>query len=121
MTFAASFTRQAGGKPMAHATQSYIYAGAAHWTSGNDTKNPGGLFRRAVGDDHWEPLTNGLPEGTEARAIAIHPQNPQIIYAGTQEGPYRSTDGGNHWEKLGFPDMGMVVWSLLFHPTNPQI
>ena len=54
------------------------------------------------------------------RAIAIHPQNPQVIYIGTQHGPYRSTDGGDHWEKLGFPDLGMVVWSILFDPKNPQ-
>jgi len=105
---------------MTNAT-SYIYAGAAHWTSAGNTQNPGGLLRRAVGDDHWQALTNGLPESYEVRAIAIHPQNPQVIYAGTNHGPYRSTDGGDHWEKLDFPDLGMVVWSLLFHPQNPQI
>ena len=43
---------------MANAT-SYIYAGAAHWTAAGGTQNPGGLFRRAVGDDHWQALTNG--------------------------------------------------------------
>lgn len=106
---------------MANAAQSYVYAGAAHWTSAGDAQNPGGLFRRAVGDDHWQPLTSGLPAEVEVRAIAIHPQNAQIIYAGTQQGPYRSIDGGNRWEKLGFPDMGMVVWSIAFHPTNPRI
>lgn len=105
---------------MANAT-SYIYAGAAHWTSAGDTKNPGGLFRRAVGDDHWQALTNGMPDGPEVRAIAVHPQNPQVIYVGTQHGPYRSTDGGDHWEKLGFPDLGMTVWSMLFNPKDPQI
>ena len=30
-------------------------------------------------------------------------------------------DGGDHWQKLDFPDPGMVVWSFLFHPQNPQI
>ncbi|MGZ5172965.1 MAG: WD40/YVTN/BNR-like repeat-containing protein, partial [Burkholderiales bacterium] len=32
----------------------------------------------------------------------------------------RSTDGGNHWERLGFPDRGAVVWSLTIHPTRPH-
>src|SRR2546423_12371339 len=105
---------------MANATSS-IYAGAAHWTSAGDSKNPGGLFRRAVEDDHWQALTNGLPEGAEVRAIAIHPHNPQVVYAGTQEGPYRSTNGGDTWEKLGFPDLGMGGSSMLFHPQNPQL
>ena len=51
----------------------------------------------------------------------MHPQYPQVVYAGTQDGPYRSMDGGDHWQKLDFPDPGMVVWSFLFHPQNPQI
>ncbi len=41
---------------------SYIYAGSAHVPSQSGTKNFGGLFRRAVGDDHWQALTHGLPE-----------------------------------------------------------
>jgi photosystem II stability/assembly factor-like uncharacterized protein len=102
------------------AQQSYIYAGAAQWATEGATKQPGGLFRRAVGDDHWQALSNGSPAGAEVRAIAVHPQDPRVVYAGTQHGPYRSTDGGDHWEKLGFPDPGMIVWSILFHPQNPQ-
>ena len=69
----------------------------------------------AAGDDHWQVLKERLPESYEARAIAIHPHNPQVIYAGTNYGPYRSIDGGDHRE-LGFPDPGMVV----FHPVSPQ-
>lgn len=99
---------------------SYVYAGAGHWTSARDT-HPGGLLRKAVDDDHWQSLSNGLPAGVEVRAIAIHPQYPQVVYIGTQDGPYRSTDAGDHWQKLAFPDPGMTVWSLLFHPQNPQI
>jgi photosystem II stability/assembly factor-like uncharacterized protein len=100
--------------------QSYVYAGVGHWTSTHDT-HPGGLLRKAVDDDRWQSLNNGLPAGVEVRALAIHPQYPQVVYAGTQDGPYRSMDGGDHWQKLNFPDPGMVVWSFLFHPQNPQI
>jgi len=104
---------------MADGAKSYVYAGAAQWT-GKMTDRPGGLFRRAVGTDRWEALTKGLPEGAQIRAIAIHPENPQIIYAGTQDGPYRSTDRGESWKKLAFPDPAMVVWSIIFHPKNPN-
>jgi photosystem II stability/assembly factor-like uncharacterized protein len=102
------------------ANTSYVYAGAAHWT-GAASDRPGGMFRRAVGDDRWEALTKGLPEGTEVRAIAVHPEDPQVIYAGTQDGPYRSRDRGERWEKLAFPDPAMVVWSIAFHPQNARI
>ncbi len=99
----------------------YVYAGAGHWTSAGNTEHPGGFLRQTVGANDWRVLTSGLPDKTEVRAIAIHPENPQIVYVGTQHGPYRSTDSGEHWERLDFPDSGMIVWSLLFHPQNPQI
>jgi photosystem II stability/assembly factor-like uncharacterized protein len=99
---------------------SYVYAGAAHWT-GAASERPGGIFRRAVGDDRWEALTKGLPDRTEVRAIAVHPDDPRIVYAGTQDGPYRSHDRGERWEKLAFPDPAMVVWSIAFHPRDPRI
>ncbi len=99
----------------------YVYAGAAPFSGASDTTQPGGLFRLAVGENEWRPLDKGLPDRTEVRAIAIHPHNPQIVYVGAQDGPYRSLDGGDHWERLNFPEKDLVVWSILLHPKNPQI
>ena len=99
----------------------YIFAGGGHWVSGSGQRSPGGLFRRRAGEGNWEALTAGLPERVEARAFAVHPREPGVIYAGTQDGPYRTTDGGTHWERLGFPDRGTVIWSLLIHPTRPKL
>lgn len=98
-----------------------IFAGAGYSVSRAGVQLRGGLFRRSPGDADWQALSAGLPENVEARAIAVHPQKPDVIYVGTQDGPYRSTDGGNHWERLGFPDRGAVVWSLTIHPTRPHI
>jgi photosystem II stability/assembly factor-like uncharacterized protein len=81
----------------------------------------GGLFRRSPDDDEWQLVTAGLPENVEARAFAVHPKQPDVIFAGTQDGPYRSTDGGQRWERTGFPERGAVVWSLAFHPTRPEV
>ena len=78
----------------------YVYAGAAPWSGASPTDQPGGLFRQAIGSREWQLLTNGLPTKAEIRAIAIHPQNSQIVYIGTQDGPYRSMDGGDHWEAV---------------------
>jgi photosystem II stability/assembly factor-like uncharacterized protein len=97
-----------------------IYAGAGHWVSAG-TRHPGGLFRRSPGDGEWQPLTAGLPQHVEARALAVHPRDRDVVHAGTQDGPYRTTDGGGRWERLGFPERGAVVWSIAFHPTRPLI
>jgi photosystem II stability/assembly factor-like uncharacterized protein len=98
----------------------YVYAGAAPFSGGSDPTQPGGLFRLAVGTTEWQSLTTGLPERVEVRTIAIHPHNPQLVYVGAQDGPYRSLDGGEHWERLNFPEKDLVVWSIVFDPKNPR-
>ena len=99
---------------------SYVYVGLAGETApGRVVKS--GLYRMAVGDDKWELITRGLPEAPAIRAIATHPEHPEIVYVGTQNGPYRSMDQGVHWEKLNVPDHGLPVWSLLFDPHDPKV
>ena len=94
---------------------SHVYVGSARISG-----KVGGVFRRAVGDDRWEPLTKGLPDETNVQAITVHPTNPEIVYLGTQDGPYRSTDRGGRWERLDFPK-DRQVWSILVQPNNPRV
>ncbi|MGZ5093872.1 MAG: WD40/YVTN/BNR-like repeat-containing protein [Burkholderiales bacterium] len=98
-----------------------IFAGAGHFAMKNGERFRGGLFRTSTDDGEWQAVTAGLPENVEARAFLVHPHDSDVIYAGTQDGPYRSTDGGKRWERLGFPDRGSVVWSLAFHPKQPRV
>ncbi|HEY3064954.1 MAG TPA: hypothetical protein VGL09_04135 [Methylomirabilota bacterium] len=98
-----------------------VYAGAGHWTSVGEDAQPGGLFRLTVGDDRWECLGGGLPPDADVRAIAIHPNDPRVIYAGTQHGAYRSDDGGDTWSATGALDAGATVWSFRFHPRDPEV
>jgi photosystem II stability/assembly factor-like uncharacterized protein len=98
-----------------------VYAGAAHGPGGAETSHSGGIFRRVIGEERWRRLGDGLPEDVEVRTIAVHPRDSQRIYAGTQHGPYRSMDGGDHWTACGFPDADMTVWSLLFHPRDSNV
>jgi photosystem II stability/assembly factor-like uncharacterized protein len=98
-----------------------VYAGAAPFSAGTTSSQSGGLFRRAIGAERWQRLGGGLPDDVEVRAIAVHPRDARVIYAGTQRGPYRSQDGGDHWTALAFPDRGMTVWSFLFHPRDANV
>jgi photosystem II stability/assembly factor-like uncharacterized protein len=97
----------------------FIYVGLAGETApGRPVQS--GLYRMAHGDDRWELLSRGLPEAPAIRAITTHPDEPDTIYVGTQHGPYRSTDHGEHWDKLDIPDHGAPVWSLSFDPRDPD-
>ena len=94
-------------------------SGTSHVYVGTAARVPGalsGIFRQSAGSDQWERLTKGLPERMDVQAITIHPNDPNLIFAGSQDGPYRSRDGGASWEKLPFPDTGLEVWSILIHP-----
>jgi photosystem II stability/assembly factor-like uncharacterized protein len=96
---------------------SYVYVGLAGETApGRPVQS--GLYRMVVGDDRWELLTRGLPDAPAIRAIATHPEDADTLYIGTQHGPYRSTDHGEHWEKLNISDHGSPVWSLLVDPHS---
>ena len=78
---------------MADSSGTRIFAGAAHTIARGHVTGKGGLFRRLAGAGDWESLQHGLPEQVEVRAVAIHPGDRNVIYAGTQGGPYRSTNG----------------------------
>jgi photosystem II stability/assembly factor-like uncharacterized protein len=93
-----------------------VYVGTAQ--AGEDSI--GGVFRR-VGDGAWRQLTSGLPIDLGVHAITIHPTDPDIVFVGGSDGPYRSRDGGDHWERLAFPDRDVGIWSLLVHPADPRI
>ena len=98
-----------------------VFAGAAAAMSRAGVSSQGGLFRRNAGDVAWEALGAGLPHKPDVRAILVHPTNPDVIYAGTQDGPYRSTDGGDHWQRLDFPERNTVIWAITQHPTRPNV
>ena len=106
-----------------------IFAGAGYSVSRAGVQLHGGLFRRSPGqgdtcsgaEGEWQSLSTGLPDKVEVRAMAVHPHDHNVIYVGTQDGPYRSSDGGDHWERLGFPDRNAVIWALSIHPTRPHI
>jgi photosystem II stability/assembly factor-like uncharacterized protein len=98
----------------------YVYVGLAGETAPGRRINSG-LYRMAVGDDRWELLTRGLPEAPAIRAIATHPAHEGTVYVGTQHGPYRSIDHGEHWERLDVADHGAPVWSLALDPRDTDV
>jgi photosystem II stability/assembly factor-like uncharacterized protein len=57
-----------------------------------------GLFKSVDGGDHWERLSDGLPEGILGRiGVDVSPANPRRVWAvveAEEGGLYRSDDGG---------------------------
>jgi photosystem II stability/assembly factor-like uncharacterized protein len=54
----------------------------------------------------WKPVSSGLPDNTGTlHVIREHPQDPNILFAGTEFGAYFSLDRGANWHqlKMNFP------------------
>jgi photosystem II stability/assembly factor-like uncharacterized protein len=109
------------GQAMASTSaQCYVYAGLGGETvPGREVRT--GLYRSLAGDGGWESITTGLPAEPQVRALAVHPTQPNVLLAGTQDGIYRSDNHGGHWERLSAPKPGLAVWSLRFHPRQPDV
>jgi photosystem II stability/assembly factor-like uncharacterized protein len=97
-------------------------AGAADQASGN-RENDQGLHWRQLGPT---TLNNGnyFPEPVSGRtlAIAVDPQNTQIIYIGAaQGGVWKTTDGGQHWRALTDFAPSLAVNAIAIDAKNPNI
>ena len=98
--------------------RTFVYVGLA---GEGEYIGAGGLYRYATDNAEWQNLSKGLPSNPQVRALLMHPYNPAILYAGTNRGPYRSDDRGEHWRALEAPQQGTDVWSLAFHPNDANI
>ena len=51
-----------------------------------------GVFRRAADDSDWKHALREI----EAFTVFVHPRDPNLVFAGTADGVYRSTDRGQN-------------------------
>ncbi len=79
-----------------------------------------GVWRSDDGGKTFSRRSQGMFVECDVRALAAHPANPHLVYAGTSEGVYRSTDRGEHWVRLEGPLNHLVTWSLLVSPHDPD-
>lgn len=77
----------------------------------------GGIYRSYNGVEYWEEINDGI-KNKDILSLVINPADTNIIYAGTEEGIFKSTDGGDHWHELSFPKCH--VNSIAVHPTKPE-
>ncbi len=70
---------------------------------------PGHLFKTADGGATWSNVTGNLPD-TPVNAIAIRPDAPEEVYAGTDVGTFLTLNGAAPWAKLtvGLPNAGVI-------------
>src|SRR5256714_13814012 len=91
------------------ASQSNIYAGVAGYVGRPNEKGAVGVFRRAVAGGEWQHVLKDL----ETHTVFVHPTDPSVVFAGTMDGVWRSSDRGATFQRANFPDSAKQIWSFL--------
>ena len=86
-----------------------------------------GVYKSTDGGDSFKHM--GLTATHTIPRIVIHPTNPDIVYVASsgrewtdneERGIYKSTDGGENWERCFYVSAQTGVIDLVMHPTDPN-
>lgn len=111
----------------------FVAAEGSVWGPGGDR----GLYKSTDGGKNWNKVLH-ISEHTGVNNIIFDPRNPDWLYATSEQrrrhiwtkiggGPesavYRSTDGGNTWEKImkGLPTAHIGGTGIAVSPANPDV
>ena len=107
-----------------------LFAGTGETSPGGGSLVYGGtgMYRSTDAGKTWEHV--GLATSGAFGRIVVHPKNPDIIYAaasgnlfvpGGERGLYRSTDGGDTWERILAGDNDTTgAADISIDPVNPD-
>lgn len=99
------------------ASKSNVYAGVAGYVGRAEQKGLVGVFRRQAEAAEWEHVL----ADRETYTVSVHPTDPNVVFAGTSDGVYRSTDRGRTFQRANFPDAGVQVWSFLVDAADRKL
>src|SRR5579862_7481583 len=126
--FDAEPTQSIGAIAVAPSDPDIIYVASGEGLQRPDLSIGDGIYRSDDAGKTWKHL--GLADGEQIPALAVNPQNPQVVLAAVLGHPYgaseergifRSTDGGESWEKVLYKDENTGGSDVEIDPSNPEI
>ena len=89
----------------------------------------GGVYRTINATESWEKTSTGMVAldakmasmALGVNGLVVDPTNSDVVYAGTTDGLYKSTDQAGHWTKIGGSIQHAYVSAIQLDPTNPSI
>ena len=122
-------TGSVGAVAVAESDPNVVYVGMGeHAVRGVTTSHGDGVYKSTDAGKTWEHL--GLEDTRHISRVQIHPQNPDVVYVAAQgalhgdseaRGIYKSTDGGETWDKVFYVDETTGASDLAMDMTNPRI
>jgi photosystem II stability/assembly factor-like uncharacterized protein len=73
------------------------------------------IYRTHDGGKRWTQIVAGLPESGPVNVVREDPEQPGLLFAGTERTVYFSIDDGDHWNELRMNMPASSVRDLVIH------
>lgn len=106
---------------------SIIWVGTGEGNPRNSQNMGNGIYRSIDGGRTWQHM--GLSETRTIHRVIVDPNDPDVVYAGAhgdawgdseERGVYKTTDGGETWEKILYNNERTGVGEMVMDPSNPN-
>lgn len=105
-----------------------VWVGTGENVGGRHVGYGDGIYRSLDGGDSWKNM--GLKESQHISKIIVHPEDSDILWvavqgplwsSGGERGLYRTTNGGENWEKVLGDDKWVGATDIVIDPRNPDV
>jgi len=120
-------TGSVGAIAVAPSDPNIIYVGSGEGLQRPDLATGNGVYKSGDAGKTWTHL--GLPDAQQITAILVDPHDANHVFVAVQGHPYgpnpergvfRSTNGGQSFEKILYKDENIGAADLAFDPSNTQ-
>jgi photosystem II stability/assembly factor-like uncharacterized protein len=121
-------TQSIGAIAVAPSDPNIIYVGSGEGLHRPDLSVGNGIYKSTDAGKTWTHL--GLRDGFQIPALTIDPRDPNRVFAAVLGHPYgpneerglfRSTDGGQTWQKAIYKDENTGASDVEIDPSNPDV
>src|SRR6266852_5511467 len=121
-------TGSIGAIAVAPSDPNIIYVGSGEGLQRPDLSTGDGIYRSTDAGRTWQHL--GLRDAQQIGAILVDPHNSNLVYVAVlghpygpneERGVFRSTDGGQNWQKILYKHENTGAVALAFDPANSRI
>ena len=104
-----------------------LYVGSGEADMRSDIAQGDGMYKSTDGGKSWTHI--GLNDSQQIGRVLVHPDNPEVAYvaalghpyaANTERGVFRTTDGGQSWQRVLGPNSDTGAIDLAFESGNPK-
>src|SRR6202011_484938 len=120
-------TGSVGAIAVAPSNPNVIYVGSGEGLQRPDLSTGDGVYKSTDAGKTWTHL--GLPDAQQITAILVDPKDANRVFVAVQghaygpnkeRGVFRSTNGGQSFEKILYKDENIGAADLAFDPSNTQ-